>query len=133
MFIVKASNQSGFFVVNTHIIGQTAEDIAVEYLVAQKIKVVERNYRARFGEIDIIAKDKKELIFVEVKAKSTSRFGKPYEMVTSRKKKKLISTSKNYLMENRLDIENTHWRIDVISIDYETGQIQWLKNAVFDE
>jgi putative endonuclease len=120
-------------VVNTHIIGQTAEDIAVEYLVAQKIKVVERNYRARFGEIDIIAKDKKELIFVEVKAKSTSRFGKPYEMVTSRKKKKLISTSKNYLMENRLDIENTHWRIDVISIDYETGQIQWLKNAVFDE
>lgn len=119
--------------VNTHIIGQTAEDIAVEYLTAQKIKVIDRNYRTRYGEIDIIAKDGKEIIFVEVKAKNTSRFGKPYEMVTAKKKKKLISTSKSYLLDNRLIIEKVNWRIDVISIDYETGQIEWLKNAVQDE
>ena len=70
--------------VNTHIIGQTAENIAVEYLAENKVQIIDRNYRTRFGEIDIIAKDKKELIFIEVKAKSTSRFGKPYEMVTER-------------------------------------------------
>lgn len=119
--------------VNTHIIGQTAEDIAAEYLVSQKIKVVDRNYRTRYGEIDIIAKDKKEFIFVEVKAKNTSRFGKPYEMVTAKKKKKLISTSKRYLIDNGFNIEKDSWRIDVISIDYETGKIEWLKDAVQDE
>ncbi len=118
---------------NTHIIGQEAEKIAADFLIANKLKVVDRNYRTRFGEIDIIAKDKKSFVFVEVKAKQTSRFGKPYEMVTAKKEKKLIATSKNYLLEKRFDLEAADWRIDVISIDYETGQIEWLKNAVFDE
>lgn len=119
--------------VNTHLIGQTAEDIAAEYLTENKLRIIDRNYRTRFGEIDIIAQNKKEFIFVEVKAKNTSRFGKPYEMVTGRKKKKLISTAKGYLTEINLDIEKIDWRIDVISIDYESGQIEWLKNAVQDE
>ena len=117
---------------NTHIIGQKAEDIAAEYLSQMKIKVVDRNYRTRYGEIDIVAKDKKEFIFVEVKAKSTSRYGRPYEMVTGKKQKKLISTSKSYLMDNGFEIEKDSWRIDVISIDDETGTIEWLKNAVFE-
>ena len=119
--------------VNTHIIGQTAENIAAEYLTENRIQIIDRNYRTRFGEIDIIAKDKKELIFVEVKAKNTSRFGKPYEMVTKRKKRKLRMTAKSYLQDSRIDSGNTPWRIDVISIDYETGKIEWLKNAVQDE
>ena len=119
--------------VNTHIIGQTAENIAVEYLAENKVQIIDRNYRTRFGEIDIIAKDKKELIFIEVKAKSTSRFGKPYEMVTERKKRKLRMTAKSYLQDTRYDIGKTDWRIDVVSIDYETGKIEWLKNAVQDE
>lgn len=117
---------------NTHIIGQKAENIAADFLITNKIKVIDRNYRTRFGEIDIIAKDKKKFVFVEVKAKNTSRFGKPYEMVTEKKKKKLISTSKRYLMDHGFEIEKDSWRIDVISIDYETGTIEWLKNAVED-
>jgi len=120
-------------VVNTYLIGRKAEDIATEYLFENKIRVVDRNYRTRFGEIDIIAKHGKEYIFVEVKAKSTSRFGKPYEMITGRKKKKLIRTAKRYLTENGFNIEEVDWRIDVISIDYETGKIEWLKNAITDE
>lgn len=116
--------------VNTFIIGQTAEQVAADYLVENKIKIIDRNYRTRFGEIDIISKYKKEYVFVEVKAKNSSRFGKPYEMVTEKKKKKLIATSKSYLTENGLDIEKVDWRIDVVSIDYETGKIDWIKNAV---
>ncbi|MDO8507671.1 MAG: YraN family protein [bacterium] len=118
--------------VNTHIIGQTAEDMAAEYLIENKLRIIDRNYRTRFGEIDIISKEKKKFVFVEVKAKNTSRFGKPYEMVTAKKQKKLISTAKGYLTEIGLDIEKIDWRIDVISIDYETGTIEWLKNAVED-
>lgn len=117
---------------NTHIIGQKAEDVAADFLITNKIKVVDRNYRTRFGEIDIVAKDRKSFVFVEVKAKQTSRFGKPYEMVTAKKEKKLIATSKNYLIEHKIDPEAADWRIDVVSIDYETGQIEWLKNAVED-
>jgi len=118
---------------NTHIIGQTAEDLACDFLVANKLEIVDRNYRTRFGEIDIVAQYKKEFIFVEVKAKNTSRFGKPYEMVTEKKKRKIISTAKRYLLENRIDMGKTDWRIDIISIDYETGNIEWLKNAVEDK
>ena len=119
--------------VNTYLIGQKAEDIAVQYLSENKIEIVDRNYRTRFGEIDIIAKNKKKFIFVEVKAKSTSRFGKPYEMVTDRKKQKLIRIAKGYLTENSFDIEGVAWRIDIISIDYESEKIEWIQNAVLDE
>lgn len=118
---------------NTYIIGQSAEQIAVDYLTEKKIKIIDRNYRTRSGEIDIVAKDGKSFVFVEVKAKRTSRFGKPYEMVTERKKRKLRMTSKRYLQDSRVDIGKTNWRIDVISIDYETGKIEWLKSAVEDE
>ncbi|RJO60083.1 YraN family protein [candidate division WS5 bacterium] len=119
--------------VNTYIIGQTAEQIAADFLAENKLKVIDRNYRTRFGEIDIIAKHKKEFIFIEVKAKNTSRYGKPYEMVTEKKKKKLIMTAKSYLSNIDVDIEKVDWRIDVISIDYETGKIDWLQNAVEDK
>lgn len=115
---------------NTYIFGKESEDLAVDFLTDNKVKIIDRNYRTRFGELDIIAKDGKEIIFLEVKAKSTSRFGKPYEMVTERKKKKLISTAKIYLLENRFDINKTDWRIDIISIEYESGKIDWIKNAV---
>jgi putative endonuclease len=120
-------------VVNTHIFGQNAENLASEYLSGENVKVVDRNYRTRFGEIDIIGRDGKQIVFFEVKAKSTSNFGKPYEMVTARKKRKIISTAKSYLLEKRINPEGKDWRIDVISIDYENGQIEWMKNAVIDE
>ena len=117
----------------TQKIGEIGERLATKFLEQKGFVIIDRNYRTRFGEIDIIAKDKKELIFVEVKAKNTSRFGKPYEMVTKRKKRKLRMTAKSYLQDSRIDSGNTPWRIDVISIDYETGKIEWLKNAVQDE
>ncbi len=119
--------------VNTHLIGQSGEELACDFLSDNKLKIVTRNYRTRFGEIDIVAKSGKQLIFVEVKAKNTSRFGKPYEMVTEKKKKKLIVTSKNYLIEQDIDPEKQDWRIDIVSIDYESGHIEWLKNAVEDK
>jgi len=120
-------------VINTHILGQSAEDLAVEYLTENKVRVVDRNYRTRFGEIDIIGSDSKQIVFFEVKAKSTSDFGKPYEMVTAKKKRKIISTAKSYLLEKKINPEGSDWRIDVVSIDYENDQIEWIKSAVTDK
>ncbi len=117
---------------NTHIIGQSGEELACEFLVENKLKVIARNFRTRFGEIDIICKDRKMIVFVEVKAKNTDNYGKPYEMVTNRKKRKLIATAKNYLIENKTDPEKTDWRIDIISIS-KGKEIKWLKNAVTED
>ncbi len=118
--------------VNTHLIGQFGEELACDYLAINKLKIVARNYRTRFGEIDIIAWDGKQFVFIEVKAKNTSNFGKPYEMVTERKKKKIVATAKSYLLDHGHDLETQDWRIDIVSIDYENSKVEWLKNAVED-
>lgn len=117
---------------NTYLIGQSAEQIAADYLTEKGLLVVGRNYRNRFGEIDIIAKDGKDFVIVEVKSKRTSSFGKPYEMITKKKKRKLVATSKNYLVSEGIDIEKINWRIDVISVDYKKGEIEWIKNAIWE-
>lgn len=115
---------------NTHVIGQKAEDLAANFLVGKGLKIIERNFRTRFGEIDIICKDGKTLVFAEIKAKNSLKYGSPYEMVTSRKKEKLINTAKNYLIENKYDPEKIDWRIDVVSIENKNCKIDWFKNAV---
>ncbi len=117
---------------NTHLIGNKGEDLACEFLREKKLKIVERNFRTRFGEIDIICKDRKMIVFVEVKAKNTDNFGRPYEMVTDKKKQKIIATAKNYLMESKLNPEKCDWRIDIISIS-KGKEIKWLKNAVTED
>ncbi len=117
---------------NTHLIGNEGEETACQFLKDNGIQVVERNFRTRYGELDIICKDGKLLIFVEVKAKNTDNFGKPYEMVTGRKKRKLIATAKNYLLDKGINPEKSDWRIDIISIS-KGKEIQWLKNAVTED
>ena len=119
---------------NTRELGNNIEDIAVGFLEDNDIEVLDRNYRLRSGEIDIIGRDDKELIFIEVKGKTGIGYGYPYEMVTATKKKKLILTAKKYLVENKLPVEGgISWRIDVISVDITTGKIEWFKNAVTQE
>ena len=63
-------------------LGQQGEQIAVQYLKAHGYKILERNYRCRVGEVDIIAEDQGDLVFVEVKARSSKVFGNPAEAVT---------------------------------------------------
>lgn len=116
--------------VNTRNIGNEAEELATDFLVKNKIKIIDRNYRTRFGEIDIVGKRDGKVIFFEVKAKNTSLYGYPYEMVTTAKKKKLISTAKSYLLEKGFNIEETDWSIDVVSVDYVAGTIKRIENAV---
>ncbi len=70
---------------NTKAIGNLGEDRAVEYLENLGYEIFERNFRTRFGEIDIIARDGETLCFVEVKKKTSDRFGSPAEMITPKK------------------------------------------------
>lgn len=97
-----------------HIVGKLGEDLAVRYLEQIGYKVIERNFECRQGEIDIIALDKNEIIFIEVKTRTNIRFGTPIEAVNDIKQKHLIKAVKYYLYSRNL--ENEFVRIDVIEI-----------------
>lgn len=97
-----------------HETGKLGEDLACKYLQNNGYKIIERNFEARQGEIDIIAIDKNELVFIEVKTRTTLRYGNPIEAVNENKQKHLIKTIKYYLYSRHLEEEFI--RVDVIEI-----------------
>ena len=113
-----------------HEIGKIGEDLASKYLEAAGYTIIERNFMARQGEIDIIAKDKKELVFIEVKTRTSDIYGKPVEAVNTQKQKHLLNTIKYYLYSKHL--ENEFVRIDVIEVYFnnDTYKINHSKQIV---
>lgn len=110
--------------------GNQAEDLAWEYLKKQGLRLETRNYLTRMGEIDIIAWDKKTLVFAEVRFRKASSFGTGLESITSSKQKK-ITTAAEHFLQKRFQSSPPDCRFDVISIDGELSQheIRWIKNA----
>lgn len=106
--------------------GMIGEEQAIKFLKKKKYKILERNYKNKVGEIDIIALDKKTLVFVEVKERETLAFGRPSEAVDERKQHKIRKTSTLYLIENDL-YEKCEIRFDVIEILGD--QISHIENA----
>jgi len=99
-------------------IGFLAEDLAVATLKEKGYLILERNFANRFGEIDIIAKDKDILVFVEVKAKTGVDFGLPEEMVNKKKLEKIRHMALIYTQG-----ENLPSRIDIIAIVFDNNQL----------
>lgn len=114
-------------------IGKYGEDLACEYLKKRGYKIIERNFRIRGGEIDIIAIDNDTLAYVEVKTRSSHQFGRPEESVTSNKIRFLERASKFY-RNNRsyLNLPKAE-RIDVVAIDTlpESPKFKLIRNAGF--
>jgi putative endonuclease len=94
--------------------GAWGEDLALRYLLRRGYRLLERNYRQRRGEIDLIVRDKDALVFVEVKLRRSKGFGDPLEAVTARKQATIRSLAEQYLAENQPDFETL--RFDVIGI-----------------
>ena len=95
-------------------LGRRCEEIAAEYLRGQGYRLIDRNVRMRFGEIDVVARDGDALCFVEVRARSSTRFGWPEESVTRQKRQRLIRLAQGYL--RRLRGVPVPVRFDVLSI-----------------
>lgn len=95
-------------------LGAWGEDQAVDYLRKQKLKIVERNFRTPVGEIDIIAKNKSSLVFIEVKTRRGTAFGTPQEAVGQRKQRQIVRTAQWYLQNNSND--KLQPRFDVVAI-----------------
>ncbi|OGC50252.1 YraN family protein [candidate division WWE3 bacterium RIFCSPHIGHO2_01_FULL_40_23] len=101
-------------------LGRIGEDIAERYLLNKNFVILERNFRSkRWGEIDIIARDGETIVFVEVKTRSSNRYGNPYEAVTKYKLKALRNSANYYLFTHNLKCLA---RIDVISINFNFGK-----------
>lgn len=106
--------------------GSIWEDKACEYLISNNMTIIERNYRCRMGEIDIIGKDADTYIFVEVKYRSSSHYGLSYEAVTPKKQHTIINVAKHYLISHNIPMNNKI-RFDVCGFD--NGIITYIKNA----
>jgi len=100
------------------VLGASGEEIAVDYLISQGYVVFDRNWRSKTGEIDIVASEKSnsrdELIFVEVKTRSSRDYGDPLEAISAAKYLRMYRLAIEWLSENSASREP--WRLDVISI-----------------
>ena len=95
-------------------LGKEGERLAALYLKKKGLVVVEKNFRARSGEIDLIARDKKELVFIEVKTRSGTDFGTALEAVDSRKCRQIVRVAQEYLLQQ--DGFDLPIRFDVVGI-----------------
>jgi len=113
-------------------LGKKGEELARRFLEEKGYVIIETNWRHEKDEIDIIAKEKDELVIVEVKTRSTSFFGDPEDAVGSRKEEFLIRATEAYLEENELDIDT---RFDIISIilNNKEQKIRHIVDAFYPE
>jgi len=109
--------------------GKQSESLAVRYLEKNGYVILERNYRIREGEIDIIAKDGDTIVFIEVKARRSGKFGNPKWAVTPGKQKKISLTALHYLKATNRS--NAKARFDVVTIRSEknSSDMEIIKNA----
>ena len=111
---------------NTRKIGTEKEEIACKYLIQNGVRIKERNFRCRFGEIDIIGYDREYLVFFEVKYRQGDSMGSAVEAVEYRKQQKICRVSDYYRMIHHCPTD-TPVRFDVIAIDGDS--IRWIRNA----
>lgn len=111
---------------NNKITGNRGEELAAKYLAKKGFLIVERNFRTRFGEIDIICYEGKTLVFVEVKTKIGHDFGEPEEMVNKSKISKVKRMGEVYLQDKGLDVG---CRVDVVAIVMEnSGSVERIEH-----
>ena len=111
-------------------VGRRGEDLAADYLQRRGFKVLERNYRTKFGEVDLICLNRETVVFVEVKSRSSGAFGAPDEAVHRDKRRRLSKAALDYLA--RRSWENRRARFDVVSIrlDGPEPEVRHLEDAL---
>lgn len=112
----------------THLqLGENAENVACEFLQAQGLTLITRNFRCPHGELDLIMQDGKTRVIVEVRYRKNAKFGNALESVTKAKQNKLIAATQVYLESLKTE-ELLPIRFDVVGI-LGNGQLEWVKNA----
>lgn len=108
--------------------GNLAERTAEKFLRKQGLKLVQRNFSGRYGEIDLIMLDQEILVFIEVRSRNNDQFGSALETIDSRKQAKLIKTAELYLSKNKTE---ANCRFDTVDFngDIAVSTLRWIPNA----
>lgn len=111
-------------------LGRTGEELTAEFLIANGFKILGENVSFFVGEIDLLAQDGKTIVIVEVKTKTSDEYGRPEEMLTFKKKQKLLQLGRVLLQK----YPGKNIRIDVSAVDMSVvpPKINYIKNAVYD-
>ena len=112
--------------------GEWGEGVASRFLQDQGYRITDTNFRCRWGEVDIVARDGDELVFVEVRTRRDTEYGTPEESITTAKAQRLVATAQEYMQ--RHGEEDLDWRIDLVSIrlghGWQLRDISHLTNVV---
>lgn len=106
--------------------GRASEAIAAEFLSRQGLTILHRNFRCRFGEIDLIASDGDAVVFVEVRMRARSDFGGAAESITAGKRRRLVKAAGFYLSGQR---STPRCRFDAVLVSGPEGRIEWIRDA----
>ena len=107
-------------------LGTQGEEIAVAFLEGRKFKVLERNFRCKGGEVDIVARDGRTLVFIEVKTRRTLEFGPPQAAVTPFKQRQISKAALTWLVKNRLT--EAPARFDVVAVLLRDGAAPFIEH-----
>ena len=114
-------------------IGNLGEGLAKDYLKKKGYKIIDQNYFWQGGEIDLIALDQGDLVFVEVKTRTENSYGWPEQAVNFSKQKKIFKTAERYLQDYKGAVKN--YRVDVISVEInkikKKAEIRHFKNNLY--
>ncbi len=105
--------------------GENSEKLACEFLLRQGLQIVDKNFRCKYGELDLIMRDIKTLVIVEVRFRKSSKYGGALESITHKKQSRIIAATQYYLLKNKT---NSPIRFDVITMSND-ADINWIKNA----
>src|SRR3989304_3575985 len=109
--------------------GKMGEDAAASFLAKEGYKIVERNFRCPLGEIDIVAIDKGVLVFVEVKTRSSNKFGLPEEAVNRRKQHQMTKAAQLYISRKKLFNSPARFDVVAVTISGENEEVRVIRNA----
>lgn len=106
--------------------GQLAEQQACQYLQENGLKLIAQNYRAQCGEIDLIMRDGKDIVFVEVRSRKNNDYGSAVESITPNKQKKILKTTLIFLQQRNW-LNKVNCRFDVIGVNPD--HLEWIQDA----
>jgi len=107
-------------------LGRLGERLAAEKLLSRGYRILERNFRCRYGEIDLVAEDEQDLVFVEVKTRRGTAYGLPEEAVTPRKQRKIVEVASYYIDVH--DCPERSWRVDVVAVQLSvSGKLEEIR------
>ena len=114
---------------STTTVGHIAEDAAVTFLNSKGLKLIERNFRSKHGEVDLIMQDRNCTVFVEVRYRKNTDFLNPLESINQKKVNNIINCCNFYIQKSKAGVDS--YRFDIITItgELKNPEIEWYENA----